>query len=209
MNKLYYSAGACSMACEMALNEMGIKHDAILIDWDTQNADLAELNRLNPLGAAPVLVTENNKSLTQNTAIMEYFADLNPNTKMLPAAGTWERAQVLSWLSFAASDFHKSFVPLFALSGISQNETTKNEVKTWATAMVNENLAHLDKNLAGKDFICGSQYTIADSYLFVVSGWTKFVGIPTDSYKNLTNYLARIYQRPATQLTLKNAGLLN
>ena len=209
MTKLYYSAGACSMACAIAFEEMGIAHEAILIDWEKAEGPLAELNKLNPLGAAPVAVTDSGKVLTQNIAILEHFADLQKSTQMLPALGTFERANVLQWLSFAATDFHKSFVPLFAINGVSKNETTRNEVLAWGVKGVHENLAYLDQALAGKEFITGAQFTIADCYLFVVCGWTKWVEIPLDSYKNVTAYMARVYQRPAVQRTLKKADMLN
>ena len=208
MAKLYYSAGACSMSCVIAFEEMGAKTETILIDFDKNDSNLTELLRLNPLGTAPVLVTDDNQTLTQNIAILEHYADQNPKSKMLADSGTFERAQTLAWLSFAASDFHKSFVPLFALKGISQNESTQNEVRTWAIKQVEENLVYLDKNLAGKDYIMGSTFTVADCYLFVVTGWTKYMGISLEPYKNIGTYLARIYSRPAVQKTLKTAGLL-
>jgi glutathione S-transferase len=197
------------MSCEIAFEEMGIAHEAILLDWEKNDAHVAELNKLNPLGAAPVAVTENGKVLTQNAAVLEYFADHQKATQMLPAPGTFERAQVLQWLSFAASDFHKSFVPLFSLETISQDQKTREEVRTWATKAVHDNLAYLDKALAGKDYITGSHFTVADCYLFVVAGWTKWMQIPLDPYKNLSGYMARVYQRPSVQRTLKKAGLLN
>jgi glutathione S-transferase len=209
MTKLYYSAGACSMSCEIAFEEMGIAHEAILLDWEKNDAHMSELHRLNPLGAAPVVVTESGQTLTQNSAVLEYFADLKKQTQMLPAPGTIERAHVLQWLSFAATDFHKSFVPLFALQGISENPTTREEVRNWAVKGVQENLAYLDKALAGKEFITGSQFTVADCYLFVVAGWTKFVQIPLDPYKNVAAYVSRVYQRPSVQKTLKKAGILS
>jgi glutathione S-transferase len=206
MTKLYYSAGACSMSCEIAFEEMGMKHEAILVDWD-KNQNVDELNRLNPLGVAPVVVTDKGKTLTQNTAILEYYADMNANSKMLPAQGTAERAETLAWLSFAASDFHKSFNPLFALKTISQNESAQKDIRAFGVGMVEGYLKHLDKNLEGKDYIMGKQFTIADCYLFVVSNWTKYMDIKIDSYKNLTAYLSRVYARPAVQRTMKKAGL--
>lgn len=196
------------MACEIALEEMNVARESILLDWDNNDANLQELNRLNPLGAAPVAVIDRGTAVTQNIAIMEYFSDKNPQSKMLPPPGTVERAVAMQWLSFAATDFHKSFQPLFALDYISKNETTRTEVRNWAVAGVNENLAYLDQALAGKDFITGSTFTAADCYLFVVANWTKWQQIDLSSYKNLSAYLARVYQRPAVQTVLKKSNLL-
>lgn len=209
MTKLYYSAGACSMSCVIAFEEMGLKYQPVLVDWDNPDSNLADLNRLNPLGVAPVCITDKGQTLTQNLAILEYYADQNPQSKLMPAPGTYEHAQAISWLSFAASDFHKAFSPLFALKTISKNEATLKEIKTWAIQGIEENLAYLDKSLAGKDYILGNTFTAPDCYLFVVTNWTKYFGISIEPYKNLSAYVNRIYARPAVQKVLKNSGLLD
>lgn len=208
MPKLYYSAGACSMSCVIALEEMGVQYQPVLVDWDTDNQDLKALERLNPLKVAPVLETDDGKVLTQNIAILEYFADQKHATSLLPEPGSWERAQTMSWLSFVASDLHKAFVPLFGLNSISENETTKADIRKWTLKNLAELLSYVDKNLAGKDFITGKNFTIADTYLFVVAGWAKWLNVPLDSYSNLNAYMGRVYQRQSVQKALKMSGLL-
>ncbi|MDR3606223.1 MAG: glutathione S-transferase family protein [Oligoflexia bacterium] len=209
MMKLFYSSGACSSSCHIGMEEAGLSYQGIMVDWDNPDANLAELERLNPLGVAPVLVSDQGKVLTQNTAILEYIADLKPSSHLLAEKGTWERVETMSWLSFAASDFHKSFIPLFRADAMTSSPAAREDIKKFAIQDVKNNLAHLDRNLVGKDYITGKNFTVADAYIFVVTGWCKWMDIKIDEFKNLGAYMNRVYQRPAVQKVLKSEGLLD
>ena len=54
----------------------------------------------------------------------------------------------------------------------------------------------------------GEQFTVADAYLFTVSGWGKFVGLDLSDLPHLQAYLARVGSRPAVQAALRAEGLL-
>ncbi|MBU6374986.1 MAG: glutathione S-transferase family protein [Bdellovibrionales bacterium] len=207
--KLYYSAGSCSMSCHMGLEESGLKYQAIQVDWSKPDQNLADLERLNPLGVVPVLITQEGKALTQNAAILEVIADLKPESKLLAPVGSPDRAETLAWLSFVAADLHKSYSPLFGLQAISPSESTQSEVREWAKKNVHQHLAHVDAHLAGRDYLMGKTFTIADCYLFTVVGWSKWVGVKMDAYPNLNAYQDRVYQRPAVQAVLQAEGLLD
>lgn len=206
--KLFYSAGSCSTSCHIALEEAGLEYTLILPNWDNPDANLAEMHRLNPLEVTPVFVTDDNQVITQNIAVIEYLDRLKPSAKLLPSANTQERSEAFRWLSFVASDLHKAFTPLFSLSSISSNETTRSEVRTWALQNLKKYFAYLDKHLDGKDYLLGNQFCAADGYCFVVLNWTKSLLISTQDYPHLQAYMSRVYQRPAVQRALKAEGLL-
>jgi glutathione S-transferase len=197
------------MSCHIALEEAGLNYTPVQLDWDKPSADLETMHQLNPLGVVPVLVTDQGKIITQNAAILEFLADAKPSSGLLPSVGTAERAEVTQWVSFVAADLHKSFVPLFAGDAITSNEAGRKDVRDWGVKNVTQYIAHVDKNLAGKDFICGSKFTIADAYLFTVVNWCQWVKVPTTEFKNLTSYMARVSARPAVQKVLKMEGLLD
>jgi glutathione S-transferase len=73
---------------------------------------------------------------------------------------------------------------------------------------IGNRLQWLDQQLAGKDYLMGKTFTVADAYLFVVVGWSKHVGIDTSKYPNLSAYLARVGARPKVQEALKAEGLV-
>jgi glutathione S-transferase len=208
--KLYYSSGSCSASCHITLEESGLRYEAVGIDWDNpSDPNVKEVLRLNPLGTVPVMVTDKGKSLDQNIAIHTYVADQVPERKLLPAVGSLERAEAMNWLSFVASDLHKSFSPLFGIKTMSKDEQVQTTVRSWAVQNVNGYLAYLDQKLSGKTFLTGSNFTPADAYCFIVLNWTKWVSISLDPYKNIQAYQARIYQRPAVQKVLKEEGILD
>jgi glutathione S-transferase len=196
------------MSCHIGLEESGVAYEAVKVDWGKPDGHLAELEKLNPLGVVPVLVANDGRTLTQNTAILELVADMKPEKKLLAPAGTWERAETLAWLSFVAADLHKAYSPLFGLQSISASEATQADVREWAMKSVHQHLAHVDAHLAHREYLMGSAFTIADAYLFTVLGWSKWVGVKMDAYQNLASYTDRVYQRPAVQSVLRAEGLL-
>jgi glutathione S-transferase len=209
MMKLYFSGGSCAMSCHIALEEAGLNYTPVQIDWEKPSAEMEEMKKLNPLGVVPVLVSDQGKTITQNVAILEYLADAKPTSHLLAGVGTIERAETMQWVSFVGADLHKAFVPLFMGDAITENDAGRKDVRAWAEKSLHNYLSHVDKSVAGKDYICGKQFTIADCYLFTVVNWCQWVKVSTAEYKNLTSYMARVGERPSVQKVLKMEGLLN
>jgi glutathione S-transferase len=208
--KLYYSAGSCSTSCHIVLEESGLKYQTVSIDWDqSSDPNVAEVLRMNPLGTLPVMKTDEGKLLSQNIAIQTYIADQAPEKKLLPPPNTLERAEAINWLSYVAADLHKSFSPLFSVSSMSENQTSRNDFKKWAMDGVTKNLQFLDQSLQGKDYLTGKNFTVADAYCFVVLSWTQWLEVPITPYPNIQAYLTRMSQRPSVQKVLKEEGLLD
>jgi len=111
-------------------------------------------------------------------------------------------------LSFVAADLHKGIGGLFGVASISPDVKIQGVVRESMLAKANDYLKYLDQKLAGKDYLMGSNFTVADSYAFVVCGWTKWLEIPLAPYKNVETYLARVAKRPAVAKVLKTEGLL-
>jgi glutathione S-transferase len=164
---------------------------------------------MNPLGTLPILLTDDGKQLDQNLSIHVHVADKAPVKNLLPAAGTFERAQALNWLSFVAADLHKGIGGMFGIPSISEDKAVQGAVRKWMLGRANEYLAYVDAKLAGNDYLMGKAFTPADAYAFVVIGWTKYVDVPLTPYKNVQAYLGRVAARPAVARVLKAEGLLD
>src|SRR6185295_2611066 len=157
------------------------------------------------MGTLPILVLDNGKQLDQNLAIQVYAADQAKGKNLLPPEGTLERAQALNWLSFVAADLHKGVGALFGVSRI--EKSAQEAAKKYMLGTANQVLKYLDDNLGGKDYLMGKQFTVADAYAFVVTGWTQWLEIPLTPYKNIQAYRTRIAARPAVAKVLKEEGL--
>jgi glutathione S-transferase len=199
--KLYYLAGACSLASYIALIETGLKFESAAFDRKSRKtADGEELNRLNPKGYVPILRLDNGEILTENVAVLQYIADRNPASKLAPPAGTLERYRLMEWLSYINSEVHKNFAPLFHPVG--------EDVKKFARDNLSKRLTWLDGALGTKNFLMGDTFTVADAYLFVVLGWAGHVHIDLGQWPSLKRFHDSIGQRPSVIAAEKAEGLI-
>ena len=200
--KLYYSPGACSLSPHIALEEAGLKYEAIAAPTKTHKlADGTDYYTINPLGYVPLLVLDDGRQLREGPAIVQYIADQVPAKNLAPANGTFERSKLQEMLNFIGTELHKNFSPLF-------NPATPAEYKPLVIAKLHERLKFTDAQLAGKRFALGETYSVADGYLFNVTNWAALVGVDLTAYANLVAYRARIAERPATVAAMKAEGLI-
>ncbi|MFG5776533.1 glutathione transferase GstA [Comamonas sp. J-3] len=191
--KLYFSPGACSLSPHIALVESGLPFSLEMASTKThQLKDGTDFYSINPLGYVPVLELDNGQRLREGPAIVQYIADQAPASKLAPANGTFERYQLQEWLTFIGTEIHKNFSPLF-------NPNMPDAAKDLARAQIVKRLTWVDSQLAGKDYLMGSQFTVADGYLFTVCGWSKFVGVDISGLHALAQFLERVGARPAVQ----------
>jgi glutathione S-transferase len=199
--KLYYTAGACSLAPHIVLQEIGSPFEAVEVDLGTKRTKSGgDYKAINPKGAVPALQLDNGEVLTEGAAIIQYLADKNPATKLAPAAGTMERYRLQEWLNYIAAEIHKGFGPLF-------NSNLKDDAKQVLKDALTARFDFLVKNLEGKDYLLGSQFTVADAYLFTILGWTRYMNIDLGKWPVLKAYVERVAARPAVRTTLKAEGL--
>ena len=200
--KLYYSPGACSLSPHIVLHESGLPFEAILAPTKTKKLpDGSDYTAVNPLGYVPFLTLDDGRTLHEGPAIVQYLADQVPAKALAPANGTWERYKLQEWLTFIGTELHKGFSPLFA-PGMPE------EAKTMARERLNGRLAWVDSELAGKQFLMGDTFTVADAYLFTVTNWGQYVGVDISGFAHLSAYRARVGARPAVVAAMKAEGLI-
>ncbi len=202
MTKLYYSPGACSLSPHIALREAGLPFDLVMASTKTKKlADGSDYLAINAKGYVPLLELDDGQRLSEGPAIVQYIADQVPASGLAPAAGTMARYRLMEWLNFITSELHKGFSPLFTPG-------MPDEAKAMAQKKLGERLAWVDGQLAGKTYLMGDTFTVADAYLFTVAGWGKYVGVDISGLQNLSAYMGRVAARPAVQEALKAEGLL-
>jgi len=200
--KLYFSPGACSLSPHIIAEEAGLPCEYILASTKSHKLqDGTDFYSINPLGYVPFLVLNDGQTLREGPVIVQYLADQVPEKKLLPAVGTMERYRVLEWLNFIGTELHKSFGPLF-------KPGTPEDYKPSVRQALRGRFEWVEQQLAGKDYLMGSQFTVADAYLFTVCGWGKFVGLDLSDLPLLQAYVARVGSRPAVQAALRAEGLL-
>jgi glutathione S-transferase len=156
---------------------------------------------INSKGAVPALRLDNGQVLTEGVAIMQYLADQKPESNLAPRNGTLERYRLQEWLNYVTSEVHKTFSPLW-------NPAAGDQVHAYTRANLEKKFDWLDAQLAGRKFLTGDTFTIADAYLFTVVNWTSFLGIDLGKWPALRDFQARVAARPKVQEAMAAEGLL-
>jgi glutathione S-transferase len=184
------------------LEEAGLKYEAISAPTKThQLPDGSDYYKINPLGYVPLLVLDDGRQLREGPAIVQYIADQVPDKHLAPANGTFERSKLQEWLNFIGTEIHKGFSPLF-------NPATPADYKPMVLSRLAERLKFTDGELAGKQYLMGDTFTVADAYLFTVTNWAQFVGLDISGLSNLLAFRARVAARPAVVAAMTAEGLL-
>ena len=197
--KLYYAPGACSLSPHIVALEAGVPVTLEKVDLKTHKTESGEdFYAVNPKGYVPALKLDDGQFLTEGPAIVQYLADQKPASKLAPANGTFERYKLQEWLGFINSEIHKNFSPLFGAAS--------DEVKADAKAKIAKRFDYVNGELAGKQFLLGDTFTVADAYLFVMLTWAHHLKIALPA--NLSAFFARVAQRPKVHQAMKDEGLV-
>lgn len=199
--KLYFSPGACSLSPHIVLQELGMQYDTEKVNLaDKKTASGGDYRQINAKGYVPALQLDNGDVLTEGPAIVQYLADQMPEKQLAPKAGTMERYHLMEWLNFISTEIHKTFSPLFKPA--TPDETKKTALDTLATR-----LDWLDKQLQGRDYLTGAQFTVADAYLFTVLNWSGHVKLDLARWPTVQAFFERVGARPAVKAAMVAEGL--
>jgi glutathione S-transferase len=200
--KLYYSPGACSLSPHIALLEAGLPYDLVKVDLKTKKLENGDdFLGINPKGQVPTLVLDSGEVVTEGPVIVQIIADKVSAKNLAPARDSAERYKLLEWLTYLNSEVHKSFGPMFS-------PVLADDAKAFFKERVMGKFKYLDGALAGKDYLMGKQFTVADGYLFTMLSWAERMKFDLAAMPNLLAYKARVGARPAVQAALTKEGLM-
>ncbi len=197
--KLFYSPGACSLAPHIALKETGLTFDLEPVNMKTKHFRGGDYNTVNPKGYVPA-IEFNGQVLTEGAVILQYIADQKPDLKLIPKPGTMDRYRCQEWLNFISTEVHKGFSPLW-------NPKASEETKAMTTEKLGTRFNYLNEHLTKNKFLMGTQYTVADTYLFTVLNWAPMLKLDMAPWPKLLGYYETVKNRPATQEAFKAEGL--
>jgi glutathione S-transferase len=175
-----------------------------------------ELARVHPLGKSPV-ISDGDTTVAESGAIVEYLVDAHGDGRLKPAAGTPEQRRYTYWLHFAEGSamppllmklvFDKvrsAKVPFFVrpvVKGVADQVT-----RAFIAPNLERQFAFMESELAGRPWFAGASFSAADIQMsFPLEAAQARGGLDT-RYPRLTDWLARIHDRPAYQRALARGG---
>ena len=200
--KLYYSPGACSLSPHIALLEAGLPYDLVKVDLRAKKLENGDdFWKVNPKGQVPALALDSGELVTEGPIIVQMIAD-KAGKGLAPARDSAERYKLLEWLNYITTELHKNLGPMFS-------PVLKDDAKAFFKDRTMGKFKYLETALAGRDYLMGKQFTVADGYLFTMLMWaTDRLGFDLSGMPNLMAYKARIAARPTVQEALKKEGLM-
>jgi glutathione S-transferase len=191
--KLFNSMGPNPHVVRMFIAEMGIDIETIEIDlMGGENRQNSYLKK-NPSGQLPALELDDGSFLAEITVICEYLDELNGHTNLI-GTNPQERAETKMWTrridlqiiepltnGFRYAEGYDLFKDRLHLIPEAANDLK---------AIAQERLTWLDKQLEGKEFICGDRFSLADImfYCFLHFGSTVGQSINQDNTNIVSLY---------------------
>ncbi len=200
--KLYYAPGVCSLSPHIVLREAGYQFDLEKVDLHIKKtATGQDFNLLADKSSVPFLVLDSGDTLTEGAAIVQYLADLKPEAGLAPMNGTIERVRLQEWLNYIGTEIHKTHWPLFYAdqAGEQASKVYLQKLKT--------TYSYVSNALAGRQYLMGSKFTVADAYMFTVINWHTFLKVDLSPWPVLVEYQQRVAARPAVQAAMQAEGL--
>ena len=201
--KLYNSIGPNPQVVRMFLAEKGLAIETQEVDLMAgDNRKPPHLAR-NPHGQMPTLELDDGSYLSEITAICEYLEEKKPSPPMIGATPE-ERAECRMWTRRVDLNICEPLANGYrfgeALKFFEKRIPCAPEASPGLKMIAANRLAWLNGQIAGKDYLCGKRFTLADILLFC---WLEFgnqVGQPLDpANANIVAWLARVGARPSVK----------
>lgn len=202
--KLFYHPWACSLAPAIVAAEAGIALDFEFVDILAEPhrlADGTDYTSINPRGYVPLLELANGERLSEVAVILQYLAD-NGAGALAPAPGTPERYRVEEWLTFTGTELHKFYSPWLFHAEVG------NIAQDFARAKIASRYALIEQHLAGRAYLLGDAFSIADAYLFVPVNWAAGAKTPLEAFPNIRAWFERMKMRPAVAEALRRHAVM-
>lgn len=199
--KLYYTPGACPLAVRIVAAEAGIPLDFELVDLASKRtASGRDYHEINPKGLVPALELDDGELLTEGPVIMQYLADLRPESGLAPANGTMARYRLQEMLGYLNSEIHKSYSPMF--------HAMADDARAERKQLVQKKYGVLEDQLSKHSWLTGEAFSVADIYLFTLTNWAQPLDVDLSGYPSVLAFQGRVFGRPAVQASLVAEGLI-
>jgi len=208
--QLYSLATPNGVKVSIMLEELGLPYEAHLVSFDTSDQLSPEFLALNPNNKIPAIIDPDGPGgkalpLFESGAILLYLAE--KTGRLLPQDPA-ARFETIQWLMFQMGGIGPMFGQVGFFHKFAGREYEDKRPRDRYVAESARLLAVLDGRLAGRDWVMGDTYTVADIAIFPwVRNLVEHYGagqlVGFDKFANVQRVLASFLARPAVQRGLK------
>jgi glutathione S-transferase len=162
-----------------------------------------ELKAVHPLGKSPV-ITDDGRTIAESGAIVDYLIRRHGKGKLQPDPATPLYDEYVQWLHYAEGSATVPLLMLLYVTWMAGGDVPAPMKQRIDDELANH-LGYLDRTLATRPFICGSDFTGADVQITFVGEMARLLGQLGDK-PNLDAYVTRMHQRPAYRRAIERGG---
>ena len=201
--KLYDGMGPNPKVVRMFLAEKDLVVPVQPVDMMKMENRQAEHLKRNPSGQVPTLETDAGTFISETTAICEYIEEKKPSPALIGTTPE-QRAETRMWTRKIDLNICEPVGMGFrygkGLKFFKDRIHCEPEMSPGAIRLGQANLKWLDDQLAGKTWIAGDRFTLADIALFCFLEFFGPMGQPLDpALKNVTAWFDRVAPRPSAK----------
>jgi glutathione S-transferase len=208
--KLYDSVGPNPRLVRMFMAEKGIDLPRVQIDIMAGENRAGAYRKVNSFGQLPALELDDGRVIGETVVICEYLEDKHPSR---PLVGTTaeERAETRMWTRRAVLNVIEPMSNAFrwkeALPMFKDRMRTIPQAADDLKAVAQDGLALFDQALAGRTWIAGARFTLADIALYSMLDFFALVGQPLDpTLANVGAWFQRVGARPSAEASIHPAA---
>ncbi len=185
------------MAPQILLEEAGADYQRVIVEagMEEKTGYLA----INPRGQIPAIMLPDGTIMTESAAIALHIADSHPESKLLPATGSTERAQVYRWLFYAVANLYETDLRLYDSERFTTNPDCADSVKRQARKDMDRAFELIEQQLGDGPYLLGEQYSVIDPYLLMLAYWHEQPSELLARNPRLKRLCETVQQRPAVQ----------
>lgn len=198
--QLFHAPGTCSLATRIALLEADAPHELVRIDFASQQQRSPAYLAINPKGRVPALVTEHGV-LTETPALLAYVAQRYAQAQLAPL-DAFAFARMQEFNSYLASTVHVAHAHRPRASRWADEAQAIEAMQRKVPHNMTECFNVIEHHYLQGPWVLGGQYSVADPYLFTVSGWLQSDGVDVEQFPKVAEHRRRMAERPAVQRAL-------
>ncbi len=198
MLKLYYAAQSRAVRPRWMLEELGAPYELVRLTLSAGDQRKPEYLAVNPNGTVPTLV-DGDLTLFESAAIVQYLADKFPDKRLAPPLGTPARGLYYQWIHYAMCGLEPPAVAIFVHTMMKPEAERLPAVVAEGKQQLAKALAVVDRALAGRSYILGSEFSAADVMIGSTLAWVQMMSLLGGDLPATTAYLGRLASRPAFQ----------
>ncbi len=195
--RLYWSPGTCARVIYVALEEIGVPYDVVVVDRASEHA--SDYLAVNPKNKVPAL-SAGSLVVTENPAIQTFLSRRHPEACLLPTDGQLgiEALELVSWF---AAGIHRFITPLRFPRMFCDQADAWPAIQARARDELERQFEILEDRLEGREWILGD-WSLADVHLLWL--WFRATGSGMDGarFTRCIAHATRCEARPSVAFVL-------